>query len=651
MKFLYPYIVLMLFLPAAYALEPSTESALSVDGKIVHKIYEGQSVDWLVSLMDADPVEPQLESNGDFQVVSKGNKSLNTTNISIINGQRYDNSKKRHLFVYQLTPNKTGTLTVPMLVFNIEGKRVTAGGETLEVESAAKQDFIRMEILATSQKRNIAKEPIYPMQPFDITLRVWVKALPSPVSDRNPLSALPEPPGLKIPWAMDNLPDGITTASDVSVWLGPYQSEYGFSINEYKKPISPMDIMSDFGFNSRLKQQLYAFLPEGKTVTAPDASGKTAKYYQFDFSRRFTASKTGTYTFGPVSFNGLLVVGIKDGELYGDNVYAVANAVTLSVEAPPKKGRPQDYINAVGLFEMSARLTPNKVRVGDPMTLTLTVRGEGTFDDMIAPKLDSIPEIARNFKLYDVTEKSGEGSLEFTWSIRPLNDKIKEFPTVSASYFDVSSGEYYQMKTAPIPVSVEKGAALLMNNLNLPQNGTDSDKNLKNRLGGVHANITDINRLKEPPFNLMKSSRSFVLTNGIIAAALILITAGIVLFRGLKLNPVQSRRYNAASSALDKIRQARRENNPAERLILASKAIAAYAADRTNTPAAGLTPADVIRLLRQDYVANEPLLNAVNELLLQADAAQYCGLGNASQDWLDEAEKLIRELKSSIEYK
>lgn len=655
MKFIHTFlslIILTFFSTLAMADEPSTESVLTIDGqKIGKSVYEGQTIDWVVTLVDADPVDPKVEMNNDFQLINCGDHPQNSTSIIIINGRRIDNSKKKHIYTYQLVPNKSGELQLPKLVFETEGRHLVAGGGTLTVKSADAQDFIIMKIFARSNGKDVSDSPVYPSQSFEVVLRIWIKAIPEPNSDHNPLNVQQTPVRLKIPWAVDNLPDGLSTPSDVNVWLGPYQSNSGgFSINDYKKAMSTFDMMDDFDFgfgfgSASRKPSLFTFMPKAKAVTLPDANGTETKYWQFDFVRRFTARKTGSYTFGPVTFQGDLAVGFDNGRLQGETIFAKASTLTVKVVEPPTKGRPDDYINAVGQFDMEASVTPDKVKVGDPITLTLRIRGTGSFEDMTAPKLESIPAFADNFKIYESTDKLTDGQMEFSWSMRPLNDNVNQVPAITASFFNVDTGQYYQMKAKPIPLSVEKGSALLMSAPSVPNGGNGtSDQNWKTSLGGVHANITDVNQLRESPFNLMKSPAAFIWTNGIVYGSFIVASIIILLVRMMKSSPAQARRRHAESVALSAIHQAKNLDNPADQLDAVVKAITAYAADRQNVHSAGLTTDEVIRLLRQDGCKDEDVLAQARSILEMADAARFGGV-NVDVNVPDKAEMIIKGLK------
>ena len=647
-------IILTFFSTLALAEESSIKSVMTVDGqKIGESVYEGQAIEWKITLKDAstnnqsfnqngmgfsfsfssssDPIkQPEVEMNDNFELSSLGVKRhFSSSGFDPFSNKPVENGI---IYTYQLVPLKTGELQLPRLVFEINGQRLTAGGGTLTVKSPEEQDFVRMKIFARRNGQDVSDSSVYPLQSFEVVLQINVKAIPG--SNQNPLSVQDSSPvHLKIPWATDKLPDGLTTPSDVSVWLGPYQSASGgFSINKIV-------------YGGMFNQYLGVFMPNPKKVMLPDANGKETKYWQYELVRRYSARKTGTYEFGPVFFQGVLAVDSQNGKLKGGSFYASAKALSVKVIEPPTQGRPDDYINAIGQFDMEASVTPDKVKVGDPITLTLRIRGSGSFEDMTAPKLESIPAFADNFKIYESSDKLTDGQMEFSWSMRPMNDKIDQIPAITASYFNLDAGQYVQMKTKPIPLTVEKGSALLMAPSKNPnaENGS-SDQTWKTSQGGVHANVTDVNLLRVSSFDLMKSPSPFIWANGIVYGAFIALSVIVLLVRITKLNPAQARRRHAESVALAAIRQAKELADPDQQLDAVVKAITSYAADRQNVPSVGLTTDEVIDLLRQDGCKDENILAEARSILEMADAARFGGV-NVDVNVPDKAEMIIKGLK------
>lgn len=631
---------------------PMATATPVLDNRAISRIYEGQSFELLVNLFNATPVPPVVAPSDDFQVELLGDRSENKQSLIIINNRRIDNSQKKHLYVYRLTPKKLGALKTPEFRFQTDGQTITADPVEIEVLKAAAQDLIRLKILATSHGEDISNQPIYPMQPFDVTVRVQLKALPGQLSDRPPTSVLDTPPQLNIPWANDTLPQGLKPVSELATWLGAYQQSHGFSINGYQKQMSPMDLMSDPFFSGVMGPRLLAFLPTPKTVELPDAEGFNCTYFQYDFTRRFIASQTGVYSFGPVSFKGVLATEIKNGSLNGDNIYATAPPVSVRVAVPPTKGRPNNYINAVGIFDINAQLTPTSARVGDPLTLTLTIRGEGTLEEITAPDLSKNKKIAENFKIYDATESSEEGKVEFTYSLRPLKATVREFPPVSVSYFDIATREYVQMSTKSVPLKIQKADSLSLNDIQsseAPLSGTE----LKNQQGGIHAYITDIDRI----YNQRVRLERFLITLGSMLLVYCAAVGGIVAVRVHNSNPVKLRRRRAESTALELLAQADSAvpgDKTEEKIDGAIRALNGFIADKLNVLSAGLTPPEALQALELTRRVDEPLLNRIRQFYQEADWSRYAGglsAGSAAasqNDPVEQAREIIAQLNRAL---
>lgn len=622
---------------------PSATATPVLDNRPVNRVFEGQSFELYVNLVNATPVPPKVDPSDDFQVELMGDRSENTQSLIIINGKRIDNSQKKHLYVFRLSPKKLGLLKTPEIQFQTDGQTITAGSASVEVLAAAAQDLIRLHILATSHGEDATQQPIYPMQPFDVTVRVLLKALPGQLSERAPTSVLDTPPQLTVPWASDTLPAGLKPISDLSTWLGAYQQSHGFSINGYQKSMSAMDLMSDPFFSRSFGPRLLAFLPSAKTVEAPDSDGFNCTYFQYDFTRRFTATQTGVYSFGPVSFKGVLATELKNGTLNGDNIFVSAPAVSVRVAAPPLKGRPDNYINAVGIFDMNAELTPTSARVGDPLTLTLTVRGEGTLEEITAPDLTKNPKIAENFKIYDATEAAEDGKVQFTYSLRPLNAATREFPPVVVSYFDIATKEYASLKTQAIPIKIQKADSLSLGDIQsseVPQNGTS----LKNQQGGIHAYITDLDEIQ----NQRVRMGGFLTILGSMLAVYCAAVGGIVGVRRWNSNPVKIRRRRAESAARDALDQAQASASE-DRTDLAIRALNGLIADKLNVSVIGLTPPEAVEALRKTGRVDAPLLDRVQQFYQAADWSRYgggsaAGFGSSADDPISEARSLVEAL-------
>jgi hypothetical protein len=134
--------------------------------------------------------------------------------------------------------------------------------------------------------------------------------------------------------------------------------------------------------------------------------------------------------------------------------------VTLNVKPLPPNA-PPNFSGAIGNFTMVADAKPKTVQVGDPITVTSTITGRGNFDRMNGPLLEDergwhkYPPSSK-FKQDDDVGISGEKTFEMV--IAP-NEKKPAVPPLVFAYFDPVKENYVTLRSNPVPIQVEGGAA------------------------------------------------------------------------------------------------------------------------------------------------------------------------------------------------
>lgn len=127
---------------------------------------------------------------------------------------------------------------------------------------------------------------------------------------------------------------------------------------------------------------------------------------------------------------------------------------TITVNPLPTEGRPDSFSGAVGQYNLSVVAKPTSLKVGEPITLTMTVKGQGNIDAA------NIPEIAglTQFKVYDpqinVQKQGNAGEKIFEQVLIPTSDSVKAIPEIRFSYFDPEVGRYITRTKSPIPIKV-----------------------------------------------------------------------------------------------------------------------------------------------------------------------------------------------------
>ncbi len=605
------------------------------------RIFEGESVGYQVMLNNvANPSAPDMSAFKDFEVAVGGSQSMNSSRVQIINGRMTRTERHGRQYNYRLTPRKSGLLTVPAPTAKVDGRVIEGHALTLRVVPPENQDVVRMEITAEP-------ENVYPMQPVSVTLSIFIKPLSGSLSAENPLSVSSrssQSRKLTIPWMDDeHLPQGIEPQTAWKKWMGRYRAggRSGFVVNNI---VGRSPVMSFFG---ERKEML--FEPRPTRVLKNDDAGKPLEYWAYRFRRTFIPKIPGAYTFGPAALKGLFADGVSaDGQLQGRDIYTMARPLTITVKDVPAEGRPASYIGLVGKFSIEATLSPQKAKVGDPLTLVLEVSGRGTLENAQAPDLAAVAQIAERFKVYDATEKTQKGSISFTYSLRPLETGDEPFPAIAISYFDVDADRYVTVETKPIALEVGKAEKLSQWQIVAARRGGGSQSQIESRREGIFANITDLAAVRDDSAR----PRRWLLGLGVLIVAYVVLFVAMRRFKRLRGDTALLRRRGAVAAARARLRQGlgrlgRGETREGSEAV--KDAITGLVADTGDLAQAGLTPKDVAAQLEKFSVSADLVARAA-ALLETCAAARYAAAGLDTGSIAGEAkavlEKLTKELKS-----
>jgi hypothetical protein len=137
-----------------------------------------------------------------------------------------------------------------------------------------------------------------------------------------------------------------------------------------------------------------------------------------------------------------------------------SETATLNVKPLPPNA-PPNFSGAVGNFTMAVDAKPKNVQVGDPITVSATISGRGNFDRVNGPALEDdrgwhkYPPSSK-FKQDDDVGISGEKTFE---TVIAPNEKKTAVPPLTFAYFDPSKQNYVTLRSDPVPIQVEGGAA------------------------------------------------------------------------------------------------------------------------------------------------------------------------------------------------
>ncbi|MFI0347397.1 MAG: BatD family protein [Chthoniobacterales bacterium] len=168
----------------------------------------------------------------------------------------------------------------------------------------------------------------------------------------------------------------------------------------------------------------------------------------------------------------------------GQKVTLKSNSVSLEIFPLPKEGKPANFSGAIGDFHLTAAVTPSKVAVGDPVTLSLKLDGKGNFKAMMPPELIDAGAWKTyppndHFEASDDIGWSGVKTFEMTLMAQQPQIAI---PSASVSYFDPTTGKYETLTTRPLPISMTPSSTSLSGNIPSPTPTATPQVTPKNQL-------------------------------------------------------------------------------------------------------------------------------------------------------------------------
>jgi len=193
-------------------------------------------------------------------------------------------------------------------------------------------------------------------------------------------------------------------------------------------------------------------------------SRNSKQYLVHTLTRRLIPLRTGEYRLAPA---GLVVDEVVRWrrDFFGERIPThirkrrVEDKLrTLIVQDLPQAGRPESFTGTVGSgYRLEAAADRSVVRVGDPICLTLTLRGDETVETAVLPPLTADGGLSvRDFRI--PTEKTpgiyADGTKRFEVTVRALHEGVTAIPPLVFSWYDPERQEYRTTRSQPIALSV-----------------------------------------------------------------------------------------------------------------------------------------------------------------------------------------------------
>jgi len=137
-----------------------------------------------------------------------------------------------------------------------------------------------------------------------------------------------------------------------------------------------------------------------------------------------------------------------------------SDPVTITVRPLPKIGELPGFTGGIGHFMINPpALTTNLLRVGEPMRLTVTVRGEGNLGRLLPPT----PKPTGEWQVLSENSETppqqvrARGFVTFNYLLIPLSAAAQTTPELPFSYFDPTRATYVDLTIPSVVVTVKPG--------------------------------------------------------------------------------------------------------------------------------------------------------------------------------------------------
>lgn len=323
--------------------------------------------------------------------------SGSSSSVSIINGAMTRESNNN----YALTPLKQGILTIPELSVEVDGEVYKTRAISVQVSETPDQAGKTEEIFITTEA---STENPFLGQPFTYTVKIFHAS--------RIVNANFQVPEFK-----------------------------GFDAKKIENDRSYSSIMGSRQYNVIELNYVLIPLKAGEILVEPPV-------LRCDVVQRSTGrSRSGSLFDDPFFSQGRL----EPVTLSGDSVH-------ISVRALPPNEGSLPFSGLVGVFVLEASTDKPEARVGDSITLSVTLSGTGNLMDAGEPEI-KVPE---SFKIYkdspeekiDLNEKGYSGKKSFRTALVPVKAGEFSLPPIKICYFDVAREAYGTLETKPLALKI-----------------------------------------------------------------------------------------------------------------------------------------------------------------------------------------------------
>lgn len=326
-----------------------------------------------------------------------------------------------------------------------------------------------------------------------------------------------------------------------------------------------------------------------------------------------------------------------------------STAKTIKVKQLPSP-KPDNFGGAVGSFNISMTADKEEVKLDDPLTIKVTLTGNGNIQLCEAPKVDIPsafeafpPKSAENIK----TDDNGmSGTRTFSYVAIARQPGEITIPAVKFSYFDLATKSYKTVSTNELTIKItgERDSTATAFTGGVIKSDVEN-------LGSDIRFIKQGFELKSKKFGFFNSFEFWM-----IILVLALAFTAVILLRlqqiknNANLAAVKNRKAGRTSrKRLKKAAEFMKQNKKDEFYEEVLNALWGYLGDKLEMPASELTRDNVVEKLGDKGVSKdavEPFVNTLNDCEFERYAPS--GLARPLQDMYTRAAEAIEQMENNI---
>ena len=317
--------------------------------------------------------------------------------------------------------------------------------------------------------------------------------------------------------------------------------------------------------------------------------------------------------------------------------------VEIAVKPLPANA-PDGFNGAVGQgFEITAEADTTTGKVNEPITLNITLTGQGNLNNLPDPVWPEMAEwrVFESQAMINTAAQAGavQGSRVYERLLVPETAGEFTIPAIDYTYFDPTEGKYHTIATAPIPVSIEPGSGPAPASFSANNETPTTTIPPVNEVRHIKPAPALLNLSRQP----LTSQPWYWLAWGIPLAALV--GNGVWQRREQywQRNGAVIRSSQARNKAKKTLAQAQKQP---DLYAAAHQVLSVYLSDKLNQPVVGLTRQALANLLTEREVTSN-LLERLEDCLDRSELGRFALEANTpahATALLNEVDGLVDEL-------